>query len=119
MFVEVDDRVFLGVAVAEVADDGLHVGPVEELQDLGDAQLVEVDARPAGLAAASAHAQEDLHQLPEERVRPHVGGEVVGGAPPGVGDARREQAIGNGLGVHVGEAGLVQVVDERGPGTPS
>ena len=43
-----------------------------------------------------------------------MGGEVVGGAPRGIGDAGREQAVGDGLGVHVGEAGLVQVVDERG-----
>ena len=100
VLIEVDNRVFLGVPVAEVADDGLHVGLVEELHDLGDAQLVEVDAWPAGLAAATAHAQEGLHQLPEERVRPHVCGEVVGGAPLGVGDAGREQAIGDGLGVH-------------------
>ena len=88
---------------------------VEQFHDLGDAQLVEVDARSAGLAAASTHPQEGLHQLTEERVRPHVSGEVVGGAPPGVGDARGEQAVGDGLGVHVGEAGLVQVVDKRGP----
>ena len=39
---------------------------------------------------------------------------VVGRAPRGVGDAGREQAVGDGLGVHVGEAGLVQVVDECG-----
>ena len=114
MLVEVDDWVFLGVLVAKVADDGLHVGPVEELHHLGDAHLVEVDAWPAGFAAASAHPQEGFHQLPEERVRPHVGGEIVGGAPRGVGDAGREQAVGDGLRVHVGEAGLVQVVDERG-----
>ena len=43
-----------------------------------------------------------------------MGGEVVGRAPRGVGNAGREQAVGDGLGVHVGEAGLVQVVDERG-----
>ena len=114
MLVEVNDRVFLGVPVAEVADDGLHVGLVEQLHHLGDAQLVEVDAWPAGLAAAPAHVEEGLHQLLQERVRPHVGGEVVGRAPRGVGDAGREQAVGDGLGVHVGEAGLVQVVDERG-----
>ena len=47
--VEVDDRVFLRVPVAEVPDDGLHVGVVEQLDDLADAQLVEVDARPAAL----------------------------------------------------------------------
>ena len=43
-----------------------------------------------------------------------MGGEVVGGAPRGIGDAGREQAVGDGLGVHVGEAALVEVVDERG-----
>ena len=43
-----------------------------------------------------------------------MGGEVVGRAPSGVGDAGREQAVGDGLGVHVGKAGLVQVVEERG-----
>ena len=31
MLVEVNDRVFLGVLVAKVADDGLHVGLVDEL----------------------------------------------------------------------------------------
>ena len=56
VLVEVDDRVFLGVPVAEVADDGLHVGLVEELHDIGDAQLVEVDARAAGPATPPAHA---------------------------------------------------------------
>ena len=107
MLVEVDDRVFLGVLVAEVADDGLHVGPVEELDDLGDAQLVKVDARAVGPAAPPAHAQEGLHQLPEERVSPHVGGEVIGCLLVRVGDARGQQAVGDGLGVHVGEAGRV------------
>ena len=41
-----------------------------------------------------------------------MGGEVVGRAPHGVGDTGREQTIGDGLGVHVGEAGLVQVLDK-------
>ena len=41
-FVEVDDRVFLRVAVTEVADDGLHVGVVEQLHDLAHAEFVEV-----------------------------------------------------------------------------
>ena len=53
--VEVDDRVFLRVLVAEVADDGLHVGVVEQFHDFADAQFVEVDARPARLAAARRH----------------------------------------------------------------
>ena len=117
--VEVDDRVFLRVPVAEVADDGLHVGVVEQLDDLGDAQLVEVDARPARLAAPPADLEEGLHQLAQEGVRAHVGGEVVGRLLVRVGDARREQAVGDGLRVHVGEAVGVEVVDQRRPGTPS
>ena len=63
VLVEVDDRVFLGVAIAEVLDHCLHVGLVEQFHHFGGAQLVEVDARPAGLAAASAHAQKGFHQL--------------------------------------------------------
>src|SRR5439155_19164145 len=64
--VEVDDRVFLRVPVAEVADDGLHVGVVEQLHDLAHAQLIEVDAWPARLAAPPADAEESLHQLFQE-----------------------------------------------------
>ena len=41
--VEVDDRVFFGLAVAEVAEDGLHVGLAEGLHHVVDAQLVEID----------------------------------------------------------------------------
>ena len=108
-----DDRVFLRVPVAEVADDGLHVGVVEQLHDLADAQLVEVDARPARLAAPPADLEEGLHQLAQERVGAHVGGEVVGRLLVRVGDARREQAVGDGLRVHVGEAVGVEVVDQR------
>ena len=63
MFVEVDDRVFLRVPVAEVVDDGLHVGVVEQLDDLGDTQLVEVDPRTTGLAAPPTDLEERLHQL--------------------------------------------------------
>ncbi|MBM4043206.1 MAG: hypothetical protein FJ290_32360 [Planctomycetes bacterium] len=59
--VEMDDRVFLGVAIPEVADDGLHVGIVEQLHDLGDTQLVEVDARPPRLAMPTADLEEGLH----------------------------------------------------------
>ncbi len=108
-----DDRVFLRVPVAEVADDGLHVGVVEQLHDLADAQLVEVDARPARLAAPPADLEEGLHQLAQEGIGAHVGGEVVGRLLVRVGDARREQAVGDGLRVHVGEAVGVEVVDQR------
>ena len=40
-------------------------------------------------------------------------GEVVGRLLVRVGDARREQAVGDGLRVHVGEAVGVEVVDQR------
>ena len=113
MLVEVNDRIFPGVAVPKVPDHGLHVGLVEQLHYFGDAHLVEVDTRADGFASASARAQEGLHQLAKERVRAHVGGEVVGGAPGGVCDPGREQAVGDGLGIHVGETGLIQVMDER------
>ena len=49
--IEVHNRIFIPIPVAEVADDGLHVGVVEQLDDLGHAQLVEVDPRPTRLAA--------------------------------------------------------------------
>ena len=114
MLVEVDDRILLRVPVAEVADDSLHPGLVEQLHDLGDTELVEVDARSSGLATTTTDPQESLHQFPEERVRPHVGGEVVGGAARGVCDTSREQPVCDGLGVHVGEAGPVQILNESG-----
>ena len=44
--VEVDYRIFLGVPVTEVPNDGLHVAVVEELDDVIDAELVEVDPGP-------------------------------------------------------------------------
>ena len=43
-FVEVDDGVFLRVAVPKVPNDGLHVGVVEQIDDLADPKLVEVQA---------------------------------------------------------------------------
>ena len=49
------------VAVAEVADDGLHVGVVEQFHDLAHAELVEVDPWPARLAAPSTDLEEGLH----------------------------------------------------------
>ena len=102
-----------GLRSPKSRSDGLHVGVVEQLDDLVDAQLVEVDAWPACLAAPPADLEEGLHQLAQEGVRAHVGGEVVGRLPVRVGDARREQAVGDGLRVHVGEAVGVEVVDQR------
>ena len=85
MLVEMDDRVFPGIAVAEVADDRFHVGPVQELHDLRDAQLVEVDvgaARPDPFS----YTDESFHQFSEEGVCAHMGDEIVGRASCGVGD---------------------------------
>src|SRR3989304_3264345 len=48
-----------------------------------------------------------------EGVGGRVGGEVVGRLLGRVGDARREQAVSDGLRVHVGEAVGVEVVDQR------
>ncbi len=107
-----DDRVFLRIPVAEVANDGLHVGVVEQLHHLAHAQLVEVDARPARLAAPPAHLEEGFHQLAQEGVSAHVAGEVVGRPLVRVSDARREKTVCDGLRVHVGEAVNVEVVDE-------
>ena len=69
---------------------------------------------PPAPAAAPARVKEGLHQLLQKRVRPHVGGEVVGRAPRRVGDACGQQPVCDGLGVHIGETGLVQVVHQRG-----
>ena len=84
-----------------------------KLHDLAHAQLVEVDARPASLAAPPADLQEGLHQLAQEGVGAHVSSEVIRRPPLRVRDARREQAVGDGLRVHVGEAVGVEVVDQR------
>ena len=66
----------------------------------------------ASLAATPADLEEGLHQLAQEWIRAHMRGEIVSCLLVWVGDARREQAIGDGLRVHVGEAVGVQVVDE-------
>jgi hypothetical protein len=68
---------------------------------------------PPRLAASPADLEEGLHQLPEERVRPHVGREVVGGPAPRVRDAGRQQPVGDGLRIHVGKAVCIKVADEH------
>ncbi len=110
-----DDWVFLRVLVAEVADDGLHVGirVVEQLYDLRDAQFVEVNARPARFAAPSTDLEESLHQLFEEWVGDRdLRREMVRRVRFRIGDPRRKQAVGNRLCVHVGEAIAVEIVDQ-------
>ncbi len=82
-----DDRVFLRILVAKIADDGLHVGAVEQFDNFIDAELVEVDARAACLALPPSHAQKGLHQLAQEGVRPHVAHEVVWRPLLRIGDA--------------------------------
>ena len=50
-----------------VIGNGCVVDPktlIEELDDLGQAQLVEVDPKPTRLALAPANMQECLHQFP-------------------------------------------------------
>ena len=113
MLIEVDDRVFLRIAVAEVADYGLHVGLIEELHHVRDAQLVEVDACGACLRVAS-RTEEGFHQVAQEGIGAHVRREAVGRLAVRVGDAHRQQAVSDGLRVHVGKAVHVQVVQERG-----
>ena len=76
--VEVDDRVLERVRVPEVADDGLHVGVVEQLDDLADAELVEVDPTAVARRVSRRRRGGTFHQLLEERVGAHVRGEVVG-----------------------------------------
>ena len=113
VLVKVDDRVFLRVPVAEIAEYGLHVRVVQELDYLGGAQLVEVDACGARFRVSS-RAEEGFHQVAQEGVGAHVRREAVGRLAVRVGDARREQAVRNGLGVHVRESVRVQVVQKRG-----
>jgi hypothetical protein len=68
---------------------------------------------PSSSKSMPADLEEGLHQLAQEGIRAHVGGDIVDRLLVRVGDARREQAVGNGLRVHVGEAVGVEVVDER------
>ncbi len=64
-FVEVDDRVFLGVAVAEVAQDRLHVGLVQHVDHVAHAEFVEVEAPPL---VAPADLEEVAEQFLQEGV---------------------------------------------------
>ena len=58
--------------------------------------------------------EEGLHQLLQEGVRDReLRREAVGGVGLGVGHARREKAVGDGLGIHIREAAGVEIVDQR------
>jgi len=109
----VDDRIFLWVPVAKVIQHGFHVRLVEQPDHLGNTQLVEVDTRPARLAAPPADLEEGLHQLAQKGVRLHMGCEIVGRLLVRIGDARREQAVGDGLRIHVREAVGIEVMHQR------
>ena len=113
--VEVDYRVFARVAVAEVAHHGFHVGGVDHLDDLGRAEFVEIDPGSVRAADASADLQERVQNVAQKRTGVYVTGEIAGGCASRIGYARREQAVGDGLGVHVGEVINAQIVQQRLP----
>lgn len=109
-----DDRVFLRILVVEVADNGLHVGAVEKLDDLAHAELIEVNAPAAGFALAAADLEERLHQLLEEGVRDgDFGREMIGGIGLRIRNPGGEQSVRDGLRVHVREAAWVEVMHQR------
>jgi hypothetical protein len=100
-----DDRILVRIPIAEVANDRLHVRVVEQVHDLGH---IQIDRRS--------------HQLAKERGRAHMRREIPLRLPMWIDDPRRQQAVGDGLRVHVGLLGLER---ERGcdsvaddPGTP-
>ena len=112
--VEVDYRILARVAVAEVTHHGFHVCGIDQLHHLGGAKLVEVDSAPPA-ALPPADLQEGVEQRAQKRAGMHVAGKVVRRRAPGIGYAGREQAVGNGLGVHVGEVVGAQIVQQRLP----
>ena len=113
--VEVDYRVFARVAVAEVAHHGFHVGGVDHLDDFRSAELVEVDPGSVRAALASADLQERVQQIAQKRAGVDVACQIACGRPPRIGDTSGEQAVGDGLSVHVGEVVSAQVVQQRLP----
>ena len=111
--VEVDYRVFTRVAVAEVAQHGSHVRRVDHLHHLGRTEFVEVDPGAVCVALAPANAQEGVQKRAQKRAGMHVTGQIVGGRTLRIGYTSGEQAVGDGLGVHVGEAISAQIVQQR------
>ena len=113
--VEVNHRVFTRVAVAEIAHHGFHVGRVDHLDDLGGAEFVKVDPGSVRAGGASADFQERVQKVTQEWTGVYVVGEIAGGCAAGIGYARREQAVGDGLGIHVGEVINAQIVQQSFP----
>jgi len=112
--VEVDDRVFVAVAVTEVADDGLHIRRIEQLHNLADSEFVEINTIPSPfIPLSSSEVQEGLHQLLEERVgNRDVRSDGVGGVVCGMRYSGGEQTVGDGLRIHVRKGVCGQIVDE-------
>src|SRR6185312_10524573 len=75
--IEVDDRIFQRIAVAEVTDHRLHPSFVEQRHHVVYSKLVEVDTGPPCLASPPTHPEEGFHQLSQERIGTHVAGEVI------------------------------------------
>ncbi len=95
-FVEVHDRVFLPGALAEILQDRGHVGAGQQLRELVDCP---------GDAFVEVRTCDRVEQLAKEGVGPrqHVGRRLSRERLPGRGATRSEQAIAQGLRVHVGE----------------
>ena len=104
--VEMDDRVFLAGAPAEVGEDCAHVGLPQELH-----QVVDEAGEWLVVQVGSGYLIEELAQerigLRDERL-----GFLAGEAGRDVHGPRREEAIGDGLGKHVGEVPRLEVGDE-------
>ena len=110
VLVEVNDRVFFGVAVAEIAEHRLHVGLAESLHHFVDAELIEID-----LALSAADGEESTHEIPQKGIghRHHVG-YVFDDKTGWAGNPGSQQSVGDGLGIHVGEVVVGQVVNQGG-----
>ncbi len=64
-----DYRVFLWIAVVEIAQYCFHVRHAQHLDHLGDSQFVEVERLAVSLPLAPANVEERLHQFAQERIR--------------------------------------------------
>ena len=115
VLVEVRDRVFLAVVGTEIAQHRVHVGSTQQVDDLVDAQFVEIEVMAAlSPAVLAARQHERFHQLLEERIRDrNQVRQRLGLDRIRVRDARRQQPVGDRLRIHVGELILGQIVDQR------
>jgi hypothetical protein len=106
--VEVDNGVFPSLAPAKVPEDLRHVGVLEEFDHV---------IHGPGNGVRHPDACNLLKELPQEGVG---AGKIDRGGPTRKGTARRvraggKEAVGQGLGKHVGELMFVQIGDERIP----